>query len=69
MAIFFWIFMWDQVSPTHAKIVLTWDRADMVLILSINLEMDFSHMMIMEAHERYFKATIDTLKLHLPKEV
>lgn len=41
----------------HVDNVVTWECAFMVFILVVLFEIDFSHMLIMEIHERVFKST------------
>uniref|UniRef100_M1DID1 Integrase core domain containing protein n=1 Tax=Solanum tuberosum TaxID=4113 RepID=M1DID1_SOLTU len=57
VAKFFWLLVRNCVSPTQADNVLTWDRAVMVATLVAGMVVDFAHMLILEIHERAFKAT------------
>uniref|UniRef100_M1DY69 Integrase core domain containing protein n=1 Tax=Solanum tuberosum TaxID=4113 RepID=M1DY69_SOLTU len=44
-------------SPTKTDNQLTWDRAVMVAPLVAGLEIDFSHMLLTEIHDRAFKTS------------
>uniref|UniRef100_M1DIP8 Integrase core domain containing protein n=1 Tax=Solanum tuberosum TaxID=4113 RepID=M1DIP8_SOLTU len=47
----------QELSPTQADNVVTWDRAVMLAAFMAGLEIDDAHILITELHERAFKAT------------
>uniref|UniRef100_M1DY73 Integrase core domain containing protein n=1 Tax=Solanum tuberosum TaxID=4113 RepID=M1DY73_SOLTU len=54
---FFWLLVYNRVSPTKADNQLTCDRAIMVAVLVAGVEIDFARMLLAEIHERAFKTS------------
>uniref|UniRef100_M1DXL9 Putative plant transposon protein domain-containing protein n=1 Tax=Solanum tuberosum TaxID=4113 RepID=M1DXL9_SOLTU len=63
VAKFFWLLVWNRVSPTQVDNVLTWDPVVMVVALVSRMEVNFARMLIAEIHERTSK---DTTTLLIP---
>uniref|UniRef100_M1DYZ9 Integrase core domain containing protein n=1 Tax=Solanum tuberosum TaxID=4113 RepID=M1DYZ9_SOLTU len=56
VAKFLWLLVRNRISPTKADNALTWDRAVMVATFVAGFEINFTRMLILEIHERVFKA-------------
>lgn len=55
VAKFFWLLVWNKVSPTKANNPLTREKAAMVVALVVGFEIDFTHVILANIHERVLR--------------